>query len=324
MTPRAQRRLFFLLETRAAFGPNSAPRLQPKRQPQHRGANHPSSYASRRIRRRHHHRVTCRQCPVCAPPSSCHILRRAMAEYPAQKTPARVKRTTKRAPRSAARAAPSTHVLIAAAQQPHHMRSIQGHHCRTALQEYAPKRRRRYRNCTPIRMTPRAQRSLFFLMETRAAFGPDSVPSLRSKRQPKQRCADHRKAAASGRTRRTPHRAHTHSRLHPTARAVRHAPTGAVPARLCIRLPQSGAANAATTSHSRCKSTSSAALAYSWRRVRHLDPTAHAARCQSGSPISAAPTTPAVMLPGARAGCNITGPHAANARLVHRAAVSAY
>ena len=58
-------------------------------------------------------------------------------------------------------------------------------------------------------------------------------------------------------------------------------------------MPQSGAAAAATASHSKHNLAPSAPVSSSWRRVRLLVPTASPACAQSGSPNSAAPTTSA-------------------------------
>ena len=189
------------------------------------------------------------------------------------------------------------------------MRSIQGHHCRTALQAYAPKRRRRCRNRVPFQTQPRAQRSRFFLMETRAAFGPDGVPSLRSKRQPEQRCANYLRrcrhatrlacaapslavrTAAAHRPRRAPCTRRHRSRmaLHPSAPKRR----------VCM----------SNCPHPRSNSLPAFALAYSWRTVRHPVHAARPACSPSGSPSSAAPTTPALALHGAPS-CGLHHHHA--------------
>ena len=161
-------------------------------------------------------------------------------------------------------------------------------------------------------------------METGAASGPHSIPSQQLKRQTEQRCANHLRDGISGRSRRAQLRAWPYSPLQPTAAAARHAPSDTVPARLSIHRRRCGAAAAASTSHSRCKSTPSAAVCSSWRRVRLLDPTASPARSQSGNLSSAAPTTLPVLLLSDHADAIITASHAANGQLGHRPAAPAH
>ena len=172
-------------------------------------------------------------------------------------------------------------------------------------------------------MTPRALCRRFFLMETGAASGPDSILSQQLKRQTEQRCANHLRDGISRRSRRAPLRAWPYSPLQPTAAAARHAPSDTVPARLTIHRRRCGAVATASTRRSRCKSTPSGAVCSSWRRVRLFDPSASPARSQSGNLSSAAPTTVQVLLLIARADAIITASHAANAHAVHRPAALA-
>ena len=94
----AQRSRFLLMETGAAFRRDSVRSPQPKRQLQQRGANHRSTSAPQRLRRRHHHRVTGRQRPVWSPSRGRGMRRRAAAANLAQSAPKVVLRSAKRAP----------------------------------------------------------------------------------------------------------------------------------------------------------------------------------------------------------------------------------
>ena len=138
----ARRRLFVLMETHAAFGPDIVPSLHLKRQAQQRGANHRNTHAPNRPRRRPRHCATRRQRPGFATPSGPRKQEHAAAANPAQVPPAVVKHFAERAPSSAEHAAPSSRGRTAAAHRPCRAPYTFGHNCRTALQAYAPKRRR--------------------------------------------------------------------------------------------------------------------------------------------------------------------------------------